>query len=193
MRKKILCVDIDNVIAQTDEVMRSVIKSYTKGRVDLRYADIIDYDYCNCEDLHNNQISKEEWHQIHRIFSSEENILRIQPFPRIQGVLSKLSSVFTLHIVTSRLSEARGPTLLWLKNHNFPDHHIHFVGHREKHNLFYQIDAVIEDDYEQALLFARDRNIPSYLIKHPWNTTGKPHKLITWIENWDLLYKSLIQ
>ena len=45
MSREGLCVDIDNVVAATDEVMRCVIREYTRGRVDLSYEDVVEFDY----------------------------------------------------------------------------------------------------------------------------------------------------
>ena len=45
-----LGVDIDNVIAQTDEVMRRVIYDFTGGRVNLDYVHIVEFDYHRCID-----------------------------------------------------------------------------------------------------------------------------------------------
>ena len=38
--KQHLCIDSDNVVAQTDDVMRRVIHEFTGGRVNLRYENI---------------------------------------------------------------------------------------------------------------------------------------------------------
>src|SRR6516165_12538854 len=63
------CIDIDNTIAQTDEVMRRVIADFTKGRVKLDYDGIVTFNYHECRDQHGNQITKAEWKQVHDLFS----------------------------------------------------------------------------------------------------------------------------
>ena len=41
-----ICIDIDNVIAKTDEVLRSVIQTHSRHGVDLRYEDVVCFDRC---------------------------------------------------------------------------------------------------------------------------------------------------
>lgn len=48
MTAKRLCIDIDNVLAQTDVLMRKLIKEHTRTRVELRYEDIVTFDYRQC-------------------------------------------------------------------------------------------------------------------------------------------------
>ena len=68
MTKPRLCIDIDNVIARTDEVMRRVIRDHTAGRVNLNYADIIEFDYHRCKDRNGCSITKDEWNALHDLF-----------------------------------------------------------------------------------------------------------------------------
>jgi predicted RNA-binding protein with RPS1 domain len=62
---KHFCLDIDNVIAQTDEVMRRVIEEYTGGRVRLSYEGIKEFNYYECRDARGNNITREQWTQVH--------------------------------------------------------------------------------------------------------------------------------
>ncbi len=80
-RKAHFCIDIDNVIAQTDEVMRRVIEEFTGGRVALKYEDIVTFNYHECRDRKGERITKEEWGQVHDRFSEPQNILGIEPMP----------------------------------------------------------------------------------------------------------------
>ena len=75
------CIDIDNVIARTDEVMRRVISDFTGGRVALEYDDIVTFNYHECRGPNGNRITKEEWKQIHNQFSESQNIMNIEPMP----------------------------------------------------------------------------------------------------------------
>ena len=69
MPKSRLCIDIDNVIARTDEVMRRVIRDFTQGRVDFEYEHILAFNYHECHDANGCTITKEEWKGIHDLFS----------------------------------------------------------------------------------------------------------------------------
>jgi uncharacterized HAD superfamily protein len=169
--KKRLCIDIDNVLAQTDVLMREIIKDETKSRVCLAYNDITDFEYEKCTDSNGNKITEEEWHRVHDKFSEEANIMSLQPFPNIQVHLGNLiKSGYELHLVTSRKDNARISTIKWLEKYKFPNHRLHFVNPREKHLIFGKFYAVVEDDLQQARDFAQT-GTPTYLIAHPWNVT----------------------
>lgn len=189
---KRLCIDIDNVLAQTDVLMRKIIKDVTQSRVCLAYDDITDFEYEKCTDSNGNQITKEEWHIVHDIFSEETNIMSLQPFPNIQSHLEHLiCSGYELHLVTSRMYKARIPTIKWLLKNNFPNSHgLHFLKHREKHIVLNNFTAVIEDDLQQAVLFANN-GIKAYVIAHPWNDYKNHKNKVVRIPDWNGLIKEL--
>lgn len=89
---------------------------------------------------------------------------------------------FELHFATSRLPQARIPTIKWLEKNVFPDHRLYFVNHREKHLVLGQFCAAIEDDLVQAKDFVK-QGTPAYLIAHPWNVTAKTENLIR-LKDW---------
>lgn len=186
-----LVIDIDNVIAYTDEIMRDIIKKCSENHVDFCYEDIKDFDYAKCTDRQGRRLKEGEWHVIHEKFSREENILRIRPYSQIQTYLSKLSDTgYSIHLVTSRLNIARGSTVTWLKKYEIPHHGLHFVKHRCKHLIFQNCAGVIEDDLDQASEFA-NIGISTYLLAHPWNNVHKA-ELITRAPNWDEIVEILV-
>src|SRR5678815_3967931 len=132
MSKPRLCIDIDNVIARTDDVMRRVIRDFTSGRVQLRYEDVVEFKYQECPDSNGQRISDQEWTAIHDRFSEDENILAIQPVSDVQQHLQRLSTNYALHLATSRLRKARRATIQWLNQYQFPNHDLHFVTHGQK-------------------------------------------------------------
>ncbi len=186
-----LCIDIDNVVAETDHLMRKLIRKHTRSRVKLCYEDVIAFDYCECQDSAGNKITREEWGTIHAEFSKEENILSLSPVNGVQGYLERLAEAgFELHFVTSRLSQARIPTITWLENHNFPHHRMHFVKHREKHVVLGSFCAIIEDDLMQAKAFA-DQGTLAFLIAHPWNVVEQDSFLVR-VADWQELVDRLL-
>ncbi len=189
---KNLCIDIDNVVARTDEVMRSVIAEYTSGRVKLTYEEINEFNYFECRDRNGNCITKEEWKHIHDLFSEPRYLWLIQPFPGAVEGLHQLAKRYSLHFATSRMPKARRVTVEWLENHGFPTHDLHFLKHREKHASLRPFSAAIEDDYEQANSFVSNGDTPCFLLRHPWNQ-GKPiRKGIQWVNDWNDLTERLL-
>ena len=168
MVKRHLCIDIDNVIAQTDQVMRRVIYEVTDRRVDLLYEHVTSFEYHLCRDASGNRLDRAEWDIAHDRFSEECYIKDVQPFPGVQGCLSNLAKSFELHLATSRLPKARKSTVVWLEEHGFPPHALHFLTRGAKHVCLHNLAAAVEDDRDQAIEFAR-HGIPCFLLAHPWN------------------------
>jgi uncharacterized HAD superfamily protein len=184
MSNRRLCIDIDNVIAQTDAVMRRVIQQFTGGRVNLAYEDIVEFDYHKCKDKNGCAITKEEWLEVHDLFSEPSFLSTVQPVPGVHDALAKLRGEFVIHLATSRLHKARVATVQWLDAHRFPVHDLHFLKHGEKHLSLGKFSAVVEDHYEQALGFAKT-GTPAFLMTHPWNKTKPREDNLQWIKGWE--------
>jgi uncharacterized HAD superfamily protein len=184
-------VDIDNVLGKTDEVIREIIRNDTCGRVDLEYADVVEFEYHKCKDRNGSCISKTDWKRIHDLFSDEKYIMAVQPLDNVRPCLEALSKRFKLHFATSRLPKARRATIEWLEKHRFPPHDLHFLRHGEKHIVLRGFYAVVEDSYEQARLFAQT-GIPCYLIEHPSNMGKLRFEDVYPVCNWPKLTEVLL-
>jgi 5'(3')-deoxyribonucleotidase len=187
-----LCVDIDNVIAQTDEVMRRVIREFTKGRVNYNYDHILEFDYHKCVDSAGESSAKGEWKGIHELFSEPDNILSIAAMPGALENLKRLSDSFDVHLATTRLPKARRATIEWLETNGFPPFDLHFLRHGEKHVSLAPFFAAVEDHYEQAVTFV-EAGSPCFLIEHPWNRTKARLDGIQWVKDWDQLADRLFE
>lgn len=191
MYKPRVCVDIDNVIARTDEVMRRIIRDHTKGRVNFRYQDIVTFDYRACKDAKGESISDAEWQAIHECFSESEHLLELKPFEGIQAHLEDLAGRYNIHLATSRLRKARRATIDWLDKNGFPAHDLHFLGQGEKHSSVGQFHCAVEDHYEQAKRFA-ETGTTCYLIRHPWNDKEPKIENVKWVSGWPELVEKLL-
>lgn len=187
--KPIICIDIDNVVAQTDEVMRSVIRTHSCRGVDLRYEDVVCFDYWLCRDANGRRIDRNEWTLIHEEFTSN-HLMRIEPFEGVVEHLNRLANTFDIHLVTSRLGHGRKATREWLEKHSIPHDHLHFAQHGEKHLLDEAFAAAVEDDREQAIAFFAS-GIPAYLMAHPWNSVGS-HNPIDRLNSWEEISGALL-
>ena len=184
-----ICVDIDNVIARTDEVMRQVIREYSKDGVDLAYDDVVCFDYWMCRDALGRQLDKSEWKAIHEEFT-RNHLLRISPYDNVKEHIARIGERFEVHLATSRLPEGRPQALVWLRNHEIPYRALHFVSHGEKHLINQQFVAVVEDDREQGYAF-HTKGVRVFLLAHPWNHVG-PHSLLKRIPSWQDLMGELL-
>ena len=116
------CIDIDNVIGQTDLIMRKVIQNHTQGRVVLAYEDILEFNYHECKDSSGNSISADEWKLVHELFSEAEYLRSVEAMPGAVNALHEIAEMGQIHIATTRLPKARCLTVEWLENLKLPRH-----------------------------------------------------------------------
>jgi len=187
--KALICVDIDNVIAQTDEIIRELIKLHSKDGVDLSYTDIVAFDYWRCADAKGRQLDRMEWAAIHLEFT-RYHLSRIRPVDDVATHLGRLAHRCEIHLVTSRLSIGEEGTRQWLLKHCIPFDHLHFVEHRRKHEIDLPFAVAIDDDREQAVLF-HERGVRAVLLAHPWNEVD-PGSPVTRVEGWPRLVSTVL-
>jgi cytidine deaminase len=185
-----LCVDIDNVIADSDPLMRRIITEVTKGRVQLEYGDVKNFNYWQCSDRNAEQLDRSDWDKVHTIFS--ERVRDVEPYPKAQPALRRLGEVFDIHLVTSRKYAAREGTVQWLSDNGFPENlRLHFLEWREKHLALGRFFAAVEDELEQAVSFAH-AGIHSFLYAHPWNASLEADSLLHRLPSWDEIQNQLL-
>lgn len=185
-----ICMDIDNVIARTDEVMREVIREHSMDSVDLTYEDIVHFDYWKCEDSLGRSFHKSEWEKIHEEFT-RIHLLRILPYEDVGEHLNRISEKFDIYLVTSRLKKGREQTIEWLRNHNITYKDVCFVKHREKHRINHDFIAAVDDDIEQGYLF-HNKGIRVFLYAHPWNSIDSDSPLVR-VADWHELTNEIIR
>lgn len=188
-----ICVDIDNVVAQSDSVMREVIKEITAGDVLLSYEDVKNFNYWECTDKRGKSITKDVWIQVHDAFSTEDRIMSIQPLPGAVEALTELSQSYRIHFATSRLRAARSSTVKWLDKHGFPDHDLHFLRHGEKHAALGGFFASVEDDLNQAISFCSIKIPCNFVLAHPWNEAVPGNCAAKRVADWSEIRAELLQ
>jgi cytidine deaminase len=188
-----LCIDIDNVIARTDEVIRSVISEFTNQRVQLTYDDLRHDNYWECRAKNGNSISRDEWLAIYERFSQPKYLLAIQPVEGVREYLAALTPFYNLHFVTSRLVSARSATVEWLNQHAFPKHDLHFLQAGEKHRSLGEFAASVEADLAQAESCSEQGIRRSYLIAHPWNASPAHQPGLRRVTGWPQLVDELLE
>jgi uncharacterized HAD superfamily protein len=167
-----LCIDIDNVLCATDKVLRQLIASQTNGRVLLDYEDVKRFNYWENLSSTGQSLTREEWVQVHERFALTQ-LPALEVLDGAVEALTALSRKFCLEVVTSRSRVGEAETQAWLSSNGFPRCPLRFVEHRQKHTAGGPYFAVIEDDLDQAILFARS-GVEACLIAHPWNVSPPP-------------------
>jgi uncharacterized HAD superfamily protein len=160
------------------------------GVVNLTYEDVVEFDYHKCKDVNGCAITKEQWRDVHDLFSEPRHLMTIDPVSGAQQQLLALSQRFDIHYATSRLPKGWRTTIEWLERHAFPMRCLHFLTHGEKHVSLGGFVAAVEDHYEQAVAFANCK-IPCYLIEHPWNRTKARVPGVHWVNGWEQLAQRL--
>ena len=187
--KPALCVDIDNVIAKTDEVMRKVIYEHSRSKVKLEYEDVVCFEYWKCRDGSGQRFDKSEWKKIHQEFT-HNYLLKITPFDNVARYMKILCTKYDIHLATSRLNDGQEATRLWLSQHEIPFKKLHFVQEGTKHLINENFVAAIEDDREQGYAF-NSKGIRVFLLAHPWNVVG-PHSPLKRVTDWEQLTHELL-
>jgi uncharacterized HAD superfamily protein len=188
--KPALCIDIDNVLSQSDKVIRQLIFEHTS--VKLEYTHVVHYEYHRCRDDRGRSISVDEWHAVHDAFSDPDVIRSLDPIEDVQAHLSDLTHYYELHLVTSRNDRAHAATREWLHENRFPPHALHFIRRGSKSTAVSAVIAAVEDDAEEAGLFA-EAGIPCFLLEHPWNATPDRHPKIVRLPDWEAIKDALVE
>jgi len=186
--KPAICVDIDNVIAKTDVVMRQVILANSSSQVDLGYEDVVCFEYWKCRDRLGRRLDHSEWKKIHEEFT-RNHLMHISPFDNISHHLESIGKKFNVHLATSRLDDGQEYTRLWLRQHSISFDKLHFVPEGTKHLIGEHFVAAVEDDREQGYAFY-GKGVQVFLLAHPWNTVG-PYSPLRRVVDWGQLISEL--
>ena len=189
--KRALCIDIDNVVAQTDLVLREVIRLHSRNGVDLRYEDVVEFDYWLCKDAGGRCFDKSEWWKIHDEEFTQNHLLRIRPVDNIMHHLEQLRGRYELHLVTSRRPEGEAHTRQWIREYGIPHDYLHFSSHRAKHKLPVPFFAAVDDDREQIRLF-HEAGVLGFILAHPWNKVDVGCSLRR-VDDWQQLTAELLK
>lgn len=156
-KKLILGVDLDNVLALTDPLIRRLIKKAFNIRLEQHH--IVEFDYWRCGiSKEQNQIVFDRFHRL--------ECANVRPIKQAVETLRYLGPRYKVYVVTSRPPATRKLTTQWLKSHKIPfDKLIYSESKRDSQINF---DAFVEDHRETAYSMAR-RGVLSFLLDYPWN------------------------
>lgn len=145
----ILGIDLDNVISDTDNLIRSII--YEMYRIKLQREDIIYFDYSKCG------VTKEQQQEVFRTFH-EKRCEEVIPTPHAIETIKALNDKFQVHIITSRPQSTKLKTIMWLHNHDIDYYEIDF--RIDKHTSKIRFEYFIEDNKETAYKLAKHVLLP---------------------------------
>ena len=172
LQKNIIGVDIDNVLSDTDFVIRSLIAQ--KHGVESKKEQITRWYYS--ESL---PITLEQELSVLKLFHSTD-CLNAPILPFAAEALMLLSAKYSIWLITGRPEETNSLTKQWLERHKITyDRLIHSSN---KTDYIGRFQFLIEDNGETAIACAK-KNVPVILFHNPWNDKHE-HPLIIRVTNW---------
>jgi 5'(3')-deoxyribonucleotidase len=199
LSKPKLCVDIDNVLGQTDKVMREIIRVATVSKenptgISYDYQDVIHFDYSLNKNAAGLSVSKEIWDAVHQIFQDPKSgyVDLIEPMDGAFDALQILAKQWDIWIVTGRHGGGLSKAKSWIERW-FPGFsgNVHSSAGICKHQVA-DFAAAVDDHFETAVEFA-NVGVRTFVYSHPWNREAESCPRLTIVHNWAQLVQHLGQ
>lgn len=192
--KKIIAVDIDDVLANTSERLDSYYNQRFGTNIKLQ-----DHQTYSLNNIWN--CTAQEAIKIANDFFKSDYGTSIIPFPGSQYAIDELSKKYDLIVITSRMLDFEKLTIDWV-NQYFSNRFkeivitnkmaINKMPSREKYEICLEknIDMMIEDNLHYAMQNANHK-ITTYLMDRPWNQNGQLPSLIKRVYSWNEIIEDL--
>ncbi len=178
--KPILGVDIDNVLAESDARLRTMIREMFG--ITLEEHQMTQYEYMAYG------VTEEQLIQVFRVFNAE-GCRTLKVVPGAKAAMRQLARRYEIVLVTSRNPESKAGTEYWLKTKDLPYDQLHF--NNEKHALGIPYHSFIEDRHEHAHRIA-ETGAAVYLLTRPWNAAPLAHPNVRRVHTWDEILRHLL-
>jgi len=189
MKKKTLLLDLDNVISDTDMVVRSLIERILG--IDAKKEEIVDFNYYDSLG-YKKEKEKSIWDEFHKSACAN-----VTPIVMAKDAIKRLSIIFNIKIVTSRDVISKKNTLKWLKDHKIPFDELIFIktqsnNNSKKLNVINENKGslLVEDCGETALEIAKSGS-EVILFDNPWNRNYQ-HRNIIRKKSWKSIYSYIL-
>ena len=168
-----IAVDIDNVLADTDDVVRRLIRDLFE--VHSTRDDIITWEYSSSLPITAEQ-ERKVFNILHR-----EHLSEISVVPGAPAGLSHLRTLAPIWIITARPESSRSATEEWLTTFGFEYDTLLFSA--SKPDVAVPVIFYIDDNPETAnQLNARSKRI--FLMDRPWNREIPDSDRLTRVYSW---------
>ncbi len=178
--KRILGVDIDNVLAESDACLRTMIRQ--RFQIALDEKDITQYDYGAYG------VTEEQLVEVFNLFNTD-TCRTLKLIAGAKAALSRLTARYEIALVTSRNPASKESTEYWLKKKSLPYDQLHF--NDEKHALGIPYYAFVEDRHEHAHRIA-STGATVYLMTRPWNAMPLAHPNVHRVTSWKEILRHLL-
>ena len=178
--KPILGVDIDNVLAQSDACLRTLIRE--KFQIKLEEEDITQYDYSAYG------VTERQLVEVFHLFNTE-TCRSLKLVTGAKAALLRLAPRYEIVLVTSRNPASKEGTEYWLRRKGLPYDQLHF--NDEKHALGIPYHAFVEDRHEHAHRIA-EIGASVFLMTRPWNASPITHPNVRRVATWREIVEHLL-
>lgn len=170
---KVLGIDIDNTLADTDAKIRQMIK--IRFGIPSRRRQISSWSYSDSLGISKGD-EKEIFRDFHKNHLTSLNLLE-----GAKKGLEILNFSYQICLITSRPFWTYFSTKKWLRIHKIEYDHLVFT--KDKSRYFSNFFALVDDNGNTVLEFAQKKGV-ALLMDRPWNL-GVSHQNIVRVKNWD--------
>ena len=176
--KKRIGIDIDGTVTCPSTFIPYLNKSFNKQ---YTLNDITQYDLAPLFDTTEEEMNK--W-----MDEFEPLIYSCAPLAEHAfTVINHWKEKYELYYISARGKHLYDITEKWFKENNVHYHHIELIGSHNKIEAVkqYNIDAFLEDKYDNACEIAEECSIPVILFNTPYNQGPVPNQVVrvnTWLE-----------
>ncbi|WP_066640220.1 5' nucleotidase, NT5C type [Desulfolucanica intricata] len=176
--KKIIGIDIDGVIANTQPVIIDELNQYFGKNYTIK-------DFINFDPVEKFNIDRQE---LYRFIMVREGKLinNSAPMPGSAAAINQLISDYQIYIISARTPTYYEDTLNWLKKYKISFDHLVLLGDHDKRQACIDagVQLFIEDNLNNALQIS-SCGIPVYLYDATYNQGNLPplvHRKFSWQE-----------
>ncbi len=183
--KRIVCIDIDGVIGDSDATFRKYFLKEFGIWVPRRKVNIFSYEKVLGK-------TEKEMEKLWKKFTKERWWLKIKLTPYAKESITKLKNYYRIYLLTARPYELVGEqTYEWLNLKKIPYDKVIFIKERDGERKLYKLielnlnpEFYVEDRFDFAEEAAR-AGIKTFLFDYPWNriTNNTPPLLIR-VKGW---------
>ncbi|MCK4224188.1 MAG: cytidine deaminase [candidate division Zixibacteria bacterium] len=180
MKRNKIFLDLDNVICDSDKVVRGLITKHLN--ISAKKQDVVEFDYWRALDYPKRH-EKDIWKEFH-----SKTCLIAKPVRYSIDAIRRLALFADVHILTARPRSATSPTKKWLTKHKIPCVSLRFSTESQKISVVSSSNQalLVEDRGETAEEIARAGK-KVVLFDNPWNKAFG-HKNIIRLKNWPSIY-----
>jgi len=167
-------IDIDNVLCDTDDILRELIKQ--EYGIEVAQSEIVHWNYSDSVNISPKQ-EKRLLDLFHKRYCAY-----VEAIPGAREALEILSKSYSIWLLTGRSKVSDSLTREWLRKNNILFNVLIYSDAKYKYSD--QLSILMEDNWATAKLFA-DRGVPAILFEKPWNLGFPAHLNVIRVLDWN--------